>query len=215
MMRLERPSLLARFSLAAAIAIGLVLTLPFAAFAAGLLKTFYIPGEAMVPTLRKNDRLLAVMNGPAELRRGDVILVRAHDSIWLKRVAALPGDRIALVDGVVFLNGAPVRRRHIADESYVDEGVRLQARRLEERFPDEAASHQIYELEPGPLDEMSERTVRPGHVFLLGDNRDRSADSRVPRRQMGLEQVPLTDIVGRPWIYIAAVGRRFGDRINH
>lgn len=215
MIRPERPSLVARLSLAAAISIGLILTLPFAALAGGFFKTFYIPSEAMVPTLRKNDRLLAVMNGPGELRRGDVILVRVDDSIWVKRVAALPGDRIALVDGVVFLNGAPVRRRHVADEAYVDQGVRLQARRLDERFPGEAASHEIYELEPGPFDEMSERTVRPRHVFLLGDNRDRSADSRVPRERMGLEQVPVADIVGRPWIYLSAAGRRFGDRINH
>ena len=57
---------------------------------------FYSPSEGMMPTLLKNDRFLAIMQPPKPLHRGDIILFRVDNSTYVKRIAGLPGDRIAL-----------------------------------------------------------------------------------------------------------------------
>jgi len=58
--------------------------------------------------------------------------------------------------------------------------------------------HQIFKLTPAePLDEMAEVVVPPGHLFVMGDNRDNSADSRVPLRDGGVGLLPVNDLVGR------------------
>lgn len=164
----------------------------------GYYRPFYIPGESMMPTMVRDDRIVASMSTPRELRRGDVVLVRAESgAIYVKRVAALPGDRIAMFGGVVLLNGTPVRQRHLRTEVVELSRLRQQVRRLAERLPGEAREHEIYDSSATQLDDFAEVVVRPGHVFVLGDNRDMSADSRVPRTEMGLEQVALQDVVGR------------------
>ena len=165
-------------------------------------RSFYIPSVAMAPTLEKNDRLFAAMNPHASLRRGDLVLVEAPNrAIYIKRVAGLPGDRIELLAGLVMLNGRPVpqifRRNDVVPRIWPDDPT--QARRSSEQFPGEVGSHDIYDLGyRGDVDDFPLTTVAPGHIFLLGDNRDQSADSRVPRDVGGLEQVPLSKVKGMP-----------------
>jgi signal peptidase I len=156
----------------------------------GYPKLFYVPGEGMAPSLAKNDRFVARMGPAVGIGRGDVVVVDGPAGArHVQRVAALAGDRVALVDGVVILNGRRVPQRLVRAERTM--------RRLAERLPGEAGEHEILDSAAGPFDDFPETVVRPGHVFLLGDNRDESADSRVPRDRMGLGQVPLADVSGR------------------
>jgi len=164
---------------------------------------FYIPAESMEPTFDKNDRILASMSVPRDLHRGDIVLVKApQGAIYVKRLAAIPGDKIALRDGVVFINGvaAPVVPHGSRRVSYPYNDVN-EAKVYLENFPGEARAHLIQDLGTTPEDNFGEMTMDSSHVFVLGDNRDLSADSRVAKVEGGLEQVPVADIIGRPLFF--------------
>lgn len=178
-------------------------------------KPFYLPADSMAPTLVKNDRMLASMRMGGELRRGEIVLFNAHDSVYVKRIAGLPGDRIALIDGVVILNGRPVQQRVVGRDSISDFSARVTATRIAEQFPGKARAHHIYDLGPTEVDDVPEQVIAEGHIFVLGDNRDRSADSRVPLENFGVEQVRVSDVRGRPLFFTwgserAKWGRRVG-----
>lgn len=182
--------------------------------ARGYYRNFYIPSEAMMPTLLVNDGLVASMRSVSVLQRGDVILFAVGDRIYIKRIAALPGDRIAMRDGLVVLNGQAIVQRYVRTDSVEDSNSGNRARRLTEQFPGEASSHEIYDSGYSSGDDMAEMTVPAGHVFVLGDNRDHSADSRFPRSLHGVELLPIADIRGRALFYTWGPSNRLGERIN-
>jgi signal peptidase I len=180
------------------------------AFGSGYFRNFYLPSEAMAPTLGKEDRFVAFMGGGGTVKRGDVIVFAVGEWTYVKRVAALAGDRIGLSEGVVILNGRPVAQRFLKAENRPD-SPGTPVRRLAELFPGEAAPHEILDLERSDFDDFPERRVPDGFVFVLGDNRDRSADSRVPRVEMGVELLPVADIKGHALFYTwprAKMGRK-------
>jgi signal peptidase I len=168
------------------------------AFGSGYVRNFYLPSEAMAPTLEKGDRFVAFMDGGGDVRRGDIALIAVGESTYVKRIAALAGDTIGVRDGTVILNGRPVAQRFLATERRPEAPGAPPARRLAEQFPGEAAPHEILDMGFSEVDEFAEQRVPAGFVFVLGDNRDRSADSRVSRAQMGVELLPVADIEGRP-----------------
>lgn len=168
------------------------------AFGSGYVRNFYLPAESMAPTLEKGDRFVALMDGGRNLKRGDIALVAVEESIYVKRIAALGGDSIAVRDGIVILNGRPVDQRFLTMERRPEVPGAPPARRLTEQFPGEAAPHEILDLGPSDVDDFPEVRIPPGFVFVLGDNRDRSADSRVSRAAMGVELLPVGDVKGRP-----------------
>lgn len=196
--------------------VALVVLVPTALIAGGLYKTVYMPSESMAPTFDVGDRFVVRMGTPQRINRGDIVLASAaNGSLYAKRVAGLPGDRIAVAGGIVLLNGRPVQQRLLAEE-HLPGSVEGPVRRLAEQFPGESAPHEIYDSGTSIGDDFAEQLVAPGHVFLLGDNRDHSADSRFSREEMGLEQVPMSDVRGVPWLFYYTVGRhRIGDSAGH
>ena len=110
----------------------------------------------------------------------------------------LPGDRIALRDGQVWINGeAAALQPDGTGQAENDDGSHMPAARLIETLPGDR-KHTIFKLTPlQPLDNMAETVVPPGHIFVMGDNRDNSADSRVPLREGGVGMLPVDDLVGR------------------
>jgi signal peptidase I len=178
-------------------------------------RSFYMPSEAMDPTLPKMDRFIAYMGPLGTLRRGDLVLVRTHTGpLYVKRVAALDGDRFSMKNGVVILNGVAVTQRPLGLEIKQWSGGPQRAQRLAERFPGEISDHEIYDAGPSPQDEVPEVKVPHGAVYLLGDNRDFSADSRIPTEFGGLGgPVRDSDVVGRPDFQSWGSSRPIGTRL--
>lgn len=182
---------------------------------------YTVPTPSMVPTLMVGDKLVASkfaygysrysmpigelpMKGRVLDRapaRGDVIvfrLPRDTSETYVKRVIGLPGDRIQMRDGQVWINGqpAPLKADGIG-EAEDDNGSDEPARRYVETLPG-GVSHTIFKIhDNGRLDNTAEVTVPQGHLFVMGDNRDNSADSRVPVREGGVGLLSTDNLVGR------------------
>lgn len=152
------------------------------AMRARLVQPFRIPSASMAPGLLPGDFVFADMHyncpGCSAVRRGDVaIFVYPNDrtQYYVKRIVALPGDRVRVLDHRAFVNGdgltagpdAPLQTERAGGRSWQAQGAATLA------------------------DSDAEQTVPPGHVFVLGDNRSASTDSR----RFGA--VPLADVVGR------------------
>ena len=183
---------------------------------------FYVPSGSMEPTLLIGDELLATKypygysgaSLPAILpvpntsriwsalpKRGDVVVFRwpgDRAQVWVKRVIALPGDRVALRDSRVFINGEPVSMRAAGiGQAEAEDGSMMPAARFIETLPGNR-EHTIFKIvAEQPLDNMPETQVPADHVFVMGDNRDNSADSRVPVRLGGVGMLPVNNLVGR------------------
>jgi len=137
----------------------IVIALLIHAFLAQATRVF---GQSMQPNLHTNERLVIEkvsyrFHGP---RRGDVVVL--HDpsggsELLIKRVIGLPGERVTIADGRVFIDGTPL------DEPYLDQDTQGGGRSW---------------------------LVPPLHVFVMGDNRGASRDSRV------FGAVPLDQIIG-------------------
>jgi signal peptidase I len=156
-------------------------------------RLFNHPSESMAPTLNVGDRSVAYRSWGRNFAHGDVIVFRVRDQIWVKRIAALPGDTIQMRDGIVILNGKPVTQKPAGEGPSLPEGP---TRRFIEQFPGEQAPHQILDSGFSSADVTDLFVVPAGKVFVLGDNRDDSADSRFSDDRLGSGMVALDDIYG-------------------
>ena len=149
--------------------------------------------------------------------RGDGVVFRhpVTGRDFIKRLIGVPGDTVQVLDGILYLNGEPVERVEAEAfvETYAEQGpqrqypvcgngvVGLGAQCVKEAaletLPDDGPSYRVLNIGTRAADDTPVYTVRPGHFFFLGDNRDNSTDSRFPQSVGGVGQVPLEDIVGR------------------
>lgn len=166
-----------------------------------LFEPFQIPSSSMVPTLQVGDYILVnkftyglrlpvlrdkvVDFGQPE--RGDVMVFfppHLNKTYFIKRVVGIPGDRIEYRNKRLFVNGEELPREWVASE--VDGFARVQ-KGLEDAGQ---GPHLMQVNMTRPARDFAV-TVKPGHYFMMGDNRDNSSDSRV------WGQVPERDIVGK------------------
>src|SRR6476469_9502156 len=154
--------------------------------------------------------------------RGDIVIVTppGQRSDYIKRVIGLPGDTLRMVGGQLYINGEAVKRQMQSPQmvpidinSPCGSGTDPALYDFRVQGPDGKAycrvpvvretlpngrSYETVELGRSSEDDFGPVTVPPGHVWLMGDNRDDSADSRVPEWQGGLGgPVPWENIGGR------------------
>jgi signal peptidase I len=166
-----------------------------------LVEPFQIPSSSMVPTLQVGDYILVnkytygirlpvvrtkVMN-LNEPKRGDVMVFfppHMNDTYFIKRVVGLPGDKISYRDKEIYVNGVRVEREQLATLPDLNSRYQLGMETLGE------GTHlmQVDDLRQARSFSV---VVKPGHYFMMGDNRDNSSDSRI------WGQVPERDIVGK------------------
>jgi signal peptidase I len=209
-----------------------------AVFRTLLFQPFWIPSGSMKPTLLIGDFLfvnkfaygyskhscpfsICPFEGrilASEPARGDVIVFKhpRTGEEYIKRLVGLPGDRISMVEGVLQINGEPVRLEPagVFVEPNVVQGLQsspqlpyctnnpvgiggaCEKRQTIEVLPG-GVSHAILDVQMTPSDRMAEVTVPAGHYFFMGDNRDNSQDSRVPQNRGGVGFVPFENLIGR------------------
>ena len=134
----------------------------------------------------------------SEPARGDVVVFRlpANPRIdYIKRVMGLPGDKIQLKGGIVYINGKALER--VPHDTFVDdefENAKKSIPRLEETLPEGKKILVLKERKFGAADDTEVYTVPANHYFMMGDNRDNSRDSRY-MAEVGF--VPAENLVGR------------------
>ena len=163
---------------------------------------FQIPSSSMVPTLEVGDyilvnkyayglRLPVTRTKVLELgepERGDVMVFfppHQNQTYYIKRVIGKPGDRVAYRDKQLTVNGEPVPQMWLAE---IPTG-RYAVKMGRESLPD--TDGHLMQIDNRRPPRNFSVVVKPGHYFMMGDNRDNSSDSRV------WGQVPERDIVGK------------------
>lgn len=200
-----------------------------------LVATFSIPSGSMLPALFIGD-YLAVSKWPYGYsrysfpfnfppiegrllsrlpKRGDIVVfwVPSEGQDLIKRVIGLPGDTIAVRDGIVILNGRPLPRQPIQPFAmqmssnspcraapgaiaHMDRNLCLYPA-YRESLPGGPTYTILDQVAHGPEDNLPATLVPPAHLFLMGDNRDDSMDSRFPVAAGGIGMIPVENLVGR------------------
>ena len=216
-------------------------TIVYALLIAGVFRTlffqpFWIPSGSMKDTLLIGDFLfvnkmaygyskyscpfsICPISGRIlgkEPQRGDVVVFRhpVNGADFIKRVVGLPGDKVQVKNGVLFLNGEEAKQTREGDFEEIFEkqgpvgslpqcsnrGVALGASCLKEKYVEAlpgGPSHSILNIRTSQLDDTPVYTVPEGKFFFMGDNRDNSTDSRVPQSALGVGFVPFENLIGR------------------
>ena len=189
-----------------------------------LFEPFKIPSGSMYPTLHVGDYLfvskytygyskhsfpfsLPLFNGRVWAdtpQRGDVVVFKFpqdNKTDFIKRIVGLPRDKIKMQDGILYINGKPVERQQIEDFVIRDKfGNGERYTQYVETLPN-GVKHNILEISDQQelVDNMVEVTVPENSYFVMGDNRDRSDDSR-----LSVGFVPFENLVGKArWLFFS------------
>ncbi len=191
------------YGLLAVAVLALALSLPL--LARVYYRPFSVPARSMVPTLLVGDYFFASKVAYADVpgsepARGDVVvflLPKDNTTVYVKRVAGLPGDRIQMKEGLLYINDVAVARERVADfvgQDPCGTGGKTGTRRWRETLPNGVSYETLDCVDSGFLDNTIVYKVPADSYFMLGDNRDNSADSRM-LSQTGY--VPRRNIIGR------------------
>jgi signal peptidase I len=191
---------------------------------------FNIPSGSMIPTFLVGDYLFVskysygysrfsmplspdLFNGRIFGRvptRGDVVVFKfPHDTSidYIKRVIGLPGDKIQVKAGQLYINGTLAPRKSVGEYVENDEGRRTITTQYIETLPNGVQHPILKEQDVGYMNNTPEFQVPADHVFVMGDNRDNSSDSRV-MDSSGVGYVPIENLVGRAeFIFFSVDGR--------
>lgn len=196
---------------------------------------FHIPSSSMRPTLIKGDHLFVSkysygygnFSFPVNVRfltnklfsrlpaRGDVVVFHFQEKDYIKRVLGLPGDRIQMQNSTLFINGIPIKRvKYNQDRSYNTlfntRGFSGNSETVYIEYIEYIESDRAYMTLDAIPNSFGDNTklfkVPAGHMFVLGDNRDNSSDSRF-NAPIGF--IPLQNLVGKAeMIYFSKVSPR-------
>ena len=195
-----------------------------------LFQPFNIPSGSLIPTLLVGDYLFVskysygfskhslpfspdIFSGrilASAPKRGDIAvfkLPRDGTTDYIKRVIGLPGDKIQMIEGRLYINGTVVLREETTKIVTQDAfGRDSDVPTYKETLPG-GVTHLIIERDGdrGYLDNTGVFEVPAGTYFMMGDNRDNSTDSRVPPEQNGVGYVPFENFVGRAEVVFFSV----------
>ncbi len=187
-----------------------------------LAQPFYVPSGSMQPTLAIGDAFIAAKYpygysrysvpfgiGPSSDQRlmqkmpkqGDVVvfrLPRDPSQTYIKRVIGLPGDKVQMIEGHLWINGKQLALKADGVGKVEDEdGTLRDSPRFIETMPN-GVQHPIFKWQWQGIKDNTQLFVVPaGHVFMMGDNRDNSEDSRWSPEEGGVGFVPVENLVGR------------------
>jgi signal peptidase I len=157
-------------------------------------QSFYAASDSNLPTLIRDDVVMAdTRNAGSAPAAGDVIIffpARQPTVHWIKRVVGLPGDRVQLRRGVLFVNGQEARREPAGEYRLFNGRI---ARQYIETLPNGRRYSILQQTDDGRTNNTAEYVVPPGKLFVLGDNRDDSLDSRDPQM---LGDASIASVVG-------------------
>jgi signal peptidase I len=160
--------------------------------------------------------------------RGDVVVFRhpTAGTDYIKRLIGLPGDKIQMKDGILFINGVeapqeaagvfeevfepqgPLRNMPGCENGAVGLGGICKKSRFVETLPD-GHKHSVLNIRQSEADNTNVFTVPEGNYFVMGDNRDNSSDSRVSQSVGGVEFLPAEFLIGRAdRIIFSSAGQR-------